>query len=338
MLLIQWKGESVVAIRINKKLPQNFKERVITLVNGDALINLKKLPNESIDLVLTSPPYNIGKDYEKRTSKDIYIAFQKQILKECYRVLKPTGSICWQVGNYTDNGSIEPLDLLLYDSFRELGFSLRNRIIWHFRHGLHAQRRFSGRYELIMWFTKTKSDDYTFNLDPVRIPSKYPGKKYYKGEKKGQPSGNPLGKNPSDLWEIEYIKEEWAHGIWDIPNVKAKHIEKTEHPCQFPVELAERCILALTNEGDTVLDPFLGVGSTLIASKKNNRIGIGFELDSGYSQTAKSRLSALEDGHLQIRPLGRPVYEPKNNEKVAQIPEEWLNSDKSIYKKEKSPI
>lgn len=85
-----------------------------------------------------------------------------------------------------------------------------------------------------------------------------------RAKKKGQPSGNPLGKNPSDYWAI--ISQEWENGIIEIPNVKSNHPEKTAHPCQFPIELIERCVLALTNENDWVLDPFGGVGSSLIAA------------------------------------------------------------------------
>ena len=156
------------------------------------------------------------------------------------------------------------MDIVYYDLFKNRGLKLRNRIIWHFEHGLHASRRFSGRYESILWFTKGKK--YTFNLDSVRVPSKYPGKRNWKGPHKGQPSGNPLGKNPSDYWKV--ILQDWEREIWDIPNVKANHPEKTVHPCQFPVELIERCVLALTNEGDWVLDPYSGVGSAIIAGIK----------------------------------------------------------------------
>lgn len=115
-------------------------------------------------------------------------------------MLKSTGSICWQVGNYVEQGEVFPLDIFYYSLFKKQGLYLRNRIIWHFEHGLHASKRFSGRYETLLWFTKSK--EYTFNLDSVRVPSKYPGKRHYKGEKKGQPSSNPRGKNPSDVWQI----------------------------------------------------------------------------------------------------------------------------------------
>ena len=161
----------------------------------------------------------------------------------------------WEVGDYVEAGEVYPLDIYFYDIFKDAGFHLRNRIIWHFEHGLHASKRFSGRYETILWLTK--SHKYTFNLDDIRVPSKYPGKTHYKGAKRGQPSGNPLGKNPSDFWNV--VTSDWEKEIWDVPNVKANHPEKTIHPCQFPIELIQRCVLALTDQGDLVLDPFLGV-------------------------------------------------------------------------------
>ena len=125
---------------------------------------------------------------------------------------------------------------------------MRNRIIWTFGHGLNSVRRFSGRHETILW--STKGDSLEFNLDEVRVPQKYAGKRAYKGPHKGELSGNPLGKNPSDVWEI--------------PNVKAKHIEKTEHPCQFPVAIPQRLIKALTHENALILDPFMGSGTTCL--------------------------------------------------------------------------
>lgn len=186
----------------------------ITIYHGDCLEFMKEIPDKSIQLVVTCPPYNIGKPYEKKISLDEYVNQQEVVIRECIRILKNEGSICWQVGNYVEDGEIIPLDILLYNIFKKNGLKLRNRIVWHFGHGLHCSRRFSGRYEVILWFTK--GDNYIFNLDAVRIPQKYPSKKYFKGPKAGQYSCHPLGKNPTDVWEI--------------PNVKNNHIEKTIHP------------------------------------------------------------------------------------------------------------
>lgn len=267
----------------------------VIFYEGDCIELLAQVPDRFVKLVVTSPPYNLGKPYESRLNLEEYLTQQRKVIGECVRVLDERGSLCWQVGNYVDNGEIIPLDLVLYPIFAEMGLHLRNRIVWHFGHGLHASKRFSGRYEVILWFTKAK--EYTFNLDAVRVPQKYPNKKHFKGPKKGELSGNPLGKNPGDIWEI--------------PNVKANHIEKTIHPCQFPVELIERLVLALTNEGDWVLDPFMGVGTTALAALIHFRKAIGAEIMPEYVKIAKERIHLAEQGRLQIRPMERSVYDPQ---------------------------
>lgn len=292
----------------------------IVVRKNDTLEELKLLPNSQFKLIVSSPPYNIGKEYEKQVALDHYLDWQRDIIAELCRIVSDEGSIVWQVGNFVDDGEVFPLDIHFYSIFKALGMQLRNRIVWHFDHGLHASKRFSGRYEVLLWFTKTKN--YTFNLDPVRVPSKYPGKLHYKGEKAGQPSGNPLGKNPSDYWTL--MRQEWEEGIIEIPNVKANHPEKTAHPCQFPIELIERCVLALTNEDDWVLDPFGGVGSSLIAAIKNNRRGMVIDREEQYIEITKERIKAFQNGALKIRPLGKPVHKPTGKEKVAQIPSAWI--------------
>jgi adenine-specific DNA-methyltransferase len=286
---------------------------------GDTYDFLKSVPSDMASLIITSPPYNIGKEYETKTSIEQYLATQENVIGELVRVLADNGSICWEVGNYIENGEVFPLDIYYYRIFKARGLKLRNRIIWHFGHGLHASKRFSGRYETILWFTK--SDNYTFNLDPVRVPSKYPGKRHFKGDKKGQPSGNPLGKNPADIWE--FVLQEWEKELWDIPNVKSNHPEKTIHPCQFPIELVERCLLALTNEGDWILDPYSGVGSTLVAGLKHKRRVIGVDRDSTYIEVTRERIQALHEGRLQMRELGTAVYEPTGKDSVSRVPDEW---------------
>lgn len=287
---------------------------------GDCLNVLKKVEDGKFDLILTSPPYNVGKSYETKTSIEKYLETQEEVISELVRTLSERGSVCWQIGNYVDKGEIFPLDIFYYQIFKKHGLKLRNRIIWHFGHGLHASNRFSGRYETILWFSKT--DNYIFNLDNVRVPSKYPGKRHFKGPKKGQVSGNPLGKNPSDIWEI--IEQDWDKAMWDIPNVKSNHPEKVDHPCQFPIELVERCVLALTEENSWVLDPFSGVGSTVIGAIKNNRNAIGIEKEDAYCKIARQRISKLKGGILKIRPINKPIHKPSGNDKVSRVPEEWL--------------
>ena len=279
--------------------PQNK----VTLHHGDCIEFLQSIPDESVQLVVTSPPYNIGKEYEAVLDLDTYVAQQRCVVEECVRVLKPNGSICWEVGNYVDNGEIMPLDVLLYDCFRGNGLKLRNRIVWYFGHGLHCSNRFSGRYETINWFTK--SDDYVFNLDAVRVPQKYPGKKHFKGPNRGKYSGNPKGKNPSD--------------VWNIPNVKANHVEKTDHPCQFPVALVQRLVLSMTNEDDLVFDPYIGVGTTAVAAIINARRAAGSEIVKHYYDQAVDRVRRAFAGVLRIRPDG-PVYEPPRSSRLTTSP------------------
>lgn len=278
-------------------------KNLATMYHGDCLDFLRLIPDESFQLIVTSPPYNIGKEYETKLDVQEYVSQQRQVINECMRVLKTSGSICWEIGNYVDNGEIIPLDILLYNSFKENGLKLRNRIVWHFGHGLHSSKRFSGRYETINWFTK--SDNYIFNLDGVRIPQKYPGKKHYKGPKIGQYSSNPKGKNPSD--------------VWDMPNVKANHPEKTCHPCQFPVTLIQRLILALTNEEDIVFDPFMGVGSALVAGIINKRKVAGAEIVKKYYNIACERVKLAYEGKLKIR-SDKPTYQPSGNLSIIKNP------------------
>lgn len=291
----------------------------IVLAFNDTLDFLRSIPDSTAKLIVTSPHYNLGKTHEVRLGLEQYLTWQRKVITRCVDILQPEGSICWEVGNYVNKGEVFPLDISFYQIFKDLGLKLRNRIIWHFGHGLNSNKKFSGRYETILWFTK--SDDYTFNLDNVRVPQKYPGKRAYKGPNKGKPTSNPLGKNPSDFWEI--LLYDWEKEIWDIPNVKSHHPEKTIHPTQFPIELAERLVLALTNENDVVFDPFAGVGSSTVAAILHNRKGIGVDKEKIYLDIAYQRIQDALNGTIKRRPLGTPIYEPKGTEKVAKIPQEW---------------
>ena len=252
------------------------------------------LPDGSMNLIVTSPPYNVGKQYEDPVPLESYVQDQARVIAECVRLLHPEGSLCWQVGNFVDQGEVFPLDVLLYPHFKGQGLKLRNRIVWHFEHGLHCTRRLSGRYETINWFTK--SDRYFYDLDPIRVPAKYPGKRHFKGPNIGKLSGNPKGKNPGD--------------VWIFPNVKSNHVEKTIHPCQFPVELVERLVLSMTKPGDAVLDPYMGVGTSVVAALMHGRAGFGCDLVNEYVEIARSRIQALYAGTLRTRPMGKPVYDP----------------------------
>ncbi len=252
------------------------------LHNADCAKILPEIPDNSVDLIVTSPPYNVGKPYETRTPLDTYVDFQTSVIEECFRVLSANGSICWQVGNWVDAAEIIPLDSLVIPIFRRLGMKIRGRVVWTFGHGLHCTKRFSGRHETIVW--ATKSNDYHFDLDSIRVPQKYPNKRHYKGPNKGELSGNPRGKNPGDVWEIS--------------NVKNRHPEKTSHPCQFPEELIGRLVLGLSKPGQTVLDPFAGSGTVGAVCNQLERKSVLIERAPEYVDIIRDRLGAP---HLEAR-------------------------------------
>ena len=274
-------------------------------MNPNFLDRLSELKPGSIDLIVSSPPYCMGKEYDTSASVDDFIADHEKLAPLLVRALKDGGSLCWQVGHHVRKGIVVPLDAIVYPIFAEQdGLFLRNRIIWTFGHGVHASRRFSGRHEAVLWFTK--GPDYRFNLDAVRVPQKYPGKRHYKGPKKGEWSGNPLGKNPSDVWEI--------------PNVKSRHIEKTDHPCQFPVALVQRLVRALTKPNGLIADPFMGSGSSAVAAALEWRRFAGCDIDRSYVAIAENRIAQLNSGASIVRPLDRPIYQPNGTEEVARRP------------------
>ncbi len=291
-------------------LPENY------LFNGDCerFIDHAKSCGKRFDLIFSSPPYNLGKSYGGYADDrdlDEYLTWQAKIISKCVERLTPTGSICWQVGNYVSNGHVVPLDLEMAPIFKKLGLKLRNRVVWHFGHGLHCSRRFSGRYEVVLWYSK--SENYKFNLDAVRVPSKYPNKKHFKGPRKGELSGNPLGKNPSDAW----IEAPDIGDFWDIPNVKHNHVEKTAHPCQFPIGLVQRFLLALTDPGDAVFDPFLGVGSAAACAAHFGRHYFGCELAEDHFKTARHRTELAASRLLPFRDPNIPIYQPPKQRAVA---------------------
>lgn len=249
------------------------------ILNDDCRKLLASLPDESVDLVVSSPPYNLGKEYEAKRALQHYLEDQTEVLRECVRVLKKTGSIFWQVGAFADDGMLIPLDIRFFPILESMGLKPRNRIIWIRQHGLHAKRKFSARHETILWFTK--SDQYPFNVDAIRVPQKWQNKKHYRGDKKGELSCNPDGKNASDIWMFR--------------NVKHNHEEQTIHPCQFPEDLIARIVLATTNPGDVVLDPYMGTGTVAVVARDHDRRYLGAETDARYHSVALRRISGEPD-------------------------------------------
>lgn len=286
----------------------NDTQNTAVLFHGVCEKMLPLVPEQSVQLVLGSPPYCMGKEYENSHDLETFIQSHKVVLPLLIRSLRNGGSLCWQVGFHVRKGIVTPLDFLIYDLMREYPeMQLRNRIVWTFGHGLHCNNRFSGRHETVLWFTK--GSDYDFNLDAVRIDQKYPGKRHAKGASIGKPSGNPLGKNPGD--------------VWDIPNVKANHMEKTDHPCQFPVGLAHRLVRALSKPGDIVLDPFAGVSSTGVAALIEKRRYIGAEPVANYVTQGMKRLNGVSDGSTSFRRAEQMIHRPRLTDKVACRPPEF---------------
>ncbi|MGZ5445244.1 MAG: DNA-methyltransferase [Thermoanaerobaculia bacterium] len=266
------------------------------------------MPDNSVDVTIASPPYCMGMEYDTSRSLNDFIGAQRVVLPEVVRITKHGGSICWQVGYYVKNSELYPLDYEVLSIMRGVeGIALRNRIIWTFGHGAHGRNRFSGRHEMIMWFTKGAG--YAFNLDAVRVPQKYPGKRVYSGPRKGEYSGNPLGTNPSD--------------VWAIPNVKAKHVEKLQHPCQFPVGLADRLVRALSPSGGLIFDPYMGSASTGVAAIINERRFVGAEIAGDYISVARMRLAQAYCGTVPYRPADKPIFVPGPGLAAAKRPEHF---------------
>jgi len=270
---------------------------------------IARMPDNSVNLTIASPPYCMGKEYERTHALEDFIADQKKVLPEIVRITKPGGSICWEVGYHIGQGGAYPLDYVVYSILHGIkGIVLRNRIIWTYEHGFNATNKFSGRHETVMWFTK--GDRYVFDLDAVRVPQKYPGKRQTNGPRRGEFSCNPLGKNPSD--------------VWPIPNVKAKHVEKLNHPCQFPVGLADRLIRALCPANGLVFDPYMGSASTGVAAIINGRRFIGAEIKKRYVKMAQGRLALAHAGKVPYRPAERPIFVPHAGLAVARRPAHFV--------------
>ena len=276
------------------------------IFHGDCAGLLANLRSESVDLVFTSPPYCIGKPYERVKTIADFTKLLEEVIPPLVRVTREGGSICWQVGAHIRNGVLTPLDYVVFGLMSKIpGVVLRNRIVWTFGHGLHSTNKFSGRHEVILWFSKGTPK--MFNLDSVRVPQRYPGKTHASGPNKGKPSGNPRGKNPGDVWEV--------------PNVKARHVEKTLHPCQFPVALPQRFVRALTQRGDLVLDPFMGSGTTGVAAAMEKRSFVGAEVKADYVEIARQRIQDAQLGVASVRPWNQSVLSPDPSKKVAKMPE-----------------
>lgn len=254
-----------------------------TTAQADVLDFLNGLPDASVQTILTSPPYNIGKAYGDGPSADslravYYHGWLMQVLSECARILKPGGSLCLQLGSTRDwQQRLMPLDVLVYEDLRRTGLVFQSRVVWTARHGLTPRRRLADRYETILVWSN--GPEPVFNPAVARVPQKEPGRRAFKGPNKGKLSGHPLGAWPTNVWS-------------DITTIGHNHPDRAlgAHPAQFPVALAKRAILLYSKAGDLVCDPFSGSGSTQIAAIETGRAFVGADLF--YDDLRRRRLAA----------------------------------------------
>jgi adenine-specific DNA-methyltransferase len=260
-------------------IPDNIK-----VIFGDCRKLIKDLSDGSIALTVTSPPYNLQKNYgtyKDDVSLENWEELISEIGKEIYRVLKPNGSFFLNVSPIPDKKTKEiiPLDSIAYYLMKQQGFHLRNKIIWHFNNMQNCVNRLSGRWEAVLWFVKD-IDNYIFNLKDIRVP--------YITKKDKRLEGG-IGRNPTDVWNIDNPESDFWY-FNRVNNMTKNKMGLTEHPCIYPLPMIERIIKMSTNNGDIVLDPFLGSGTTLVAAYKLDRKGIGFELDSKFDEIIQKRL------------------------------------------------
>jgi len=254
-----------------------YEDEDILLYRGDALSLLDAIPAESIPLTVTSPPYNIGKAYEVVKAIEEYIEWTANWTQKIHRVTTSDGAFWLNLGYFPlpDKGKAIPIPYLVWD---RVPFFLIQEIVWNYGAGVAGKLFFSPRNEKFLWFVKDPLN-YIFNLDEVRDPNvKYPNQK-----KNGKLKCNPIGKNPTDVWQIAKVTS----------GKDRSSKERTSHPAQFPIELIRRIVLASSNEGDVILDPFAGSGSSLEVAIRTGRKAIGFEINGEYVDTAISRIKRL---------------------------------------------
>lgn len=245
----------------------------------DCLEGLPHVPDGSVALTFTSPPYNIGKPYETVMDVGDYVDWCRRWLSEVHRATAGSGSLWLNVG-YTEvpgRGLCVPIGYLLWGA---TDFYLLQEVVWHYGAGVACRKRLSPRNEKVLWYVKDR-ESYTFNLDDIRDPDvKYPNQR-----RNGRLRCNPLGKNPTDVWEIPKVTS----------GRNRSSRERVDHPAQTPLELVRRVVRAASNPGDLVMDPFMGSGTTAVACALEGRRFIGFEVDRGYCELAASRIARVAE-------------------------------------------
>jgi DNA modification methylase len=271
---------------------ETLRELIGTTAKADVVDFLNGLPDDSVQLALTSIPYNVGKKYGDGAGDSMravyYHGWIMQVISEVSRILKDGGVFFLQAGQTRDwQERLMPLDVLLYDNLRQAGLTFQSRIVWTLPHGLTPKARLAERYETALVFSKGAPS--VFNPTAARKPQKQPGKRAFKGPKKGELSGNPLGAFPTNVWD-------------DIPSVRHNHPERKfgEHPAQFPLGLAKRAVLLWSNPGDLVCDPFSGSGTTHVACIQSGRDFVGADLF--YEEIRARRVANAEPDRLSPLP------------------------------------
>jgi site-specific DNA-methyltransferase (adenine-specific) len=259
----------------------------IKIIHGEAIAEMQKLKPNSVDLIISDPPYNLGKDYGNGSdSKNFeeYILFTQNWTKEATRILKQNGTIYVFMG-------FKFISYLYQILQKDSGLNFVNWICWHYTQGIGKTKGFSPRHDDILMFTK--SSDYTFNLDSIRVPQKY-----YRSR------NNMRGANPGDVWEFSHI-----HYCQD---------NRQDHPTQKPEGLIERMVLASSNENDLVIDPFSGSGTTLRVCQQLKRRCVGIELSEIYVEMTKKRISDKFTGFDSIDPRMERVPNDLNDTKIRE--------------------
>lgn len=270
---------------IKKQLGTPYFETADCLLYcGDALEFMEKIDIPMIDLTVTSPPYNIGKEYEKTLPLGQYVDWCKNWISEIYRLTKNQGAFWLNVGylEVPKKCKAVPITYLLWDKTQ---FYLIQEVVWNYGAGVAGRNFFSPRNEKLLWYVKDK-ENYIFNLDDVRDKNvKYPNQK-----KNGKLKCNPLGKNPTDVWQIPKVTS----------GTNRSSKERTSHPAQFPVALIDRVVKSSSNSGDIILDPFIGSGTSAIVALTNKRKFIGFEINEKYCKLAADRINTYVNSQQQI--------------------------------------
>ncbi len=252
---------------------------------ADCIETMENMPPKSINTIVTSPPYNLDKKYGIYDDNRTFEEWEKlidSVAKSASRILKDNGSFFLNVSPIPDKKTKEiiPLDAIAYFIFKKHGYYLRNSIVWHFNNMQNCTNRLSGRWESILWFVKD-INNYQFNLDAIRIP-------YITKNDKRLIGGT--GRNPTDTWNFDLPTSDFWY-FDRVNNMTKNKLGLTEHPCIYPTPMIERIIKMSTKIGDVVLDPFLGSGTTLVAARKLERVGLGIELDERYSEIIKKRIT-----------------------------------------------